>query len=455
MELDQNSQLITNDGGVNGQQNGPVAGTSNNGTPQMSVILTIRLLMQSKEVGSIIGKKGDHVKQIREKSGAKVNISDGSCPERIVTITGNVTTINKAFSMICKKSEEDLQALPNSVPQPPITMRLIVPATQCGSLIGKRGSKIKEIRESTGASIQVATEMLPSSTERAVTISGTCTAIIDCMQEICQILLEAPPKGTNLPFRPKPNYNPLLIASSAAAAAAAQQQATQHLTAVMMQQNQQQQVQQAQQQLQAQQAAVAQSAASTLAGYNASMFTNPELARLHLAVPRFNFPAAALFANSSLGNGLMSLPNVVVSSSANSGVDPTAAAAALFQKDPAAAALFWSQQQQQHQAAQQHAAAAAQNGMDEKQQQQNAAVAHAAAAAAAAAAAQSQAGDQQQQALDYLSSFGQPYLLNNGVLVGRTMGVGGTPLKPDHTATSSSAAAVLQSSTAGRRFSPY
>jgi predicted RNA-binding protein YlqC (UPF0109 family) len=455
MELDQISQIITNDGAINGQQNGSIAGTSNNnnnnnGTPQMSVILTIRLLMQSKEVGSIIGKKGDHVKQIREKSGAKVNISDGSCPERIVTITGNVTTINKAFSMICRKSEEDLQALPNSVPQPPITMRLIVPATQCGSLIGKRGSKIKEIRESTGASIQVATEMLPSSTERAVTISGTCTAIIDCMQEICQILLEAPPKGTNLPFRPKPNYNPLLIASSAAAAAAAQQQATQHLTAVMMQQNQQQQVQQVQQQLQAQQAAVAQSAAATVVGYNQAMFSNPELARLQFAVPRFNFPAA-LLANTSLGNGLMSMPNVVVSSSGNTVVDPTAAATALFQKDPAAAALFWSQQQQHHQAAAAHQHQASQNGVDEKHQQ-NAAVAHAA-AAAAAAAAQNQTSDQQ--TLDYLSSFGQPYLLNNGVLVGRTMGVGGTPLKPDHTSTSSSAAAVLQSSAAGRRFSPY
>lgn len=102
---------------------------------------------------------------------------------------------------------QDMQALPNSVPKPPITMRLIVPATQCGSLIGKGGSKIKEIREvgtagfdfpyssstlfqATGASIQVASEMLPSSTERAVTISGTADAIILCMQQICQILLE-------------------------------------------------------------------------------------------------------------------------------------------------------------------------------------------------------------------------------------------------------------------------
>lgn len=40
-----------------------------------------------------------------------------------------------------------MKALPNSVPKPPITMRMIVPATQCGSLIGKGGSKIKEIRE--------------------------------------------------------------------------------------------------------------------------------------------------------------------------------------------------------------------------------------------------------------------------------------------------------------------
>lgn len=54
----------------------------------------------------------------------------------------------------------------DNVPKPPITLRLIVPASQCGSLIGKGGSKIREIREVTGASIQVASEMLPNSTER-------------------------------------------------------------------------------------------------------------------------------------------------------------------------------------------------------------------------------------------------------------------------------------------------
>ena len=43
---------------------------------------------------------------------------------------------------------QDIQASPNSgVPKPPVTVRLIIPASQCGSLIGKGGSKIKEIRE--------------------------------------------------------------------------------------------------------------------------------------------------------------------------------------------------------------------------------------------------------------------------------------------------------------------
>jgi len=76
------------------------------------------------------------------------------------------------------------------VPRPPITLRLIVPASQCGSLIGKGGSKIKEIREVTGASIQVASDMLPNSTERAVTISGTGDAITQCIYHICCVMLE-------------------------------------------------------------------------------------------------------------------------------------------------------------------------------------------------------------------------------------------------------------------------
>nr|CAI5859519.1 unnamed protein product [Callosobruchus analis] len=131
------------------------------------------------------------------QSGAKINISDGSCPERIVTVIGSTSAIFKAFTLICKKFEE-FQEINSSnasgVPRPPITLRLVVPASQCGSLIGKGGSKIKEIREVTGASIQVASEMLPNSTERA-----------------------SPPKGATIPYRPKPQVGgPVILAGGQA-----------------------------------------------------------------------------------------------------------------------------------------------------------------------------------------------------------------------------------------------
>jgi transcription antitermination factor NusA-like protein len=183
-----------------------------------SVTLTIRLIMQGKEVGSIIGKKGDNIKKFREESGAKINISDGSCPERIVTVTGCTDAILKAFSLIARKFEEDLQNTTAgiNVPKPPVTLRLIVPASQCGSLIGQGGSKIKEIREVTGASIQVASEMLPNSTERAVTLSGTAEAISKCIYQICCVMMESPPKGATIPYRPKPAMPPVIFAGGQA-----------------------------------------------------------------------------------------------------------------------------------------------------------------------------------------------------------------------------------------------
>ncbi|CAG04050.1 unnamed protein product [Tetraodon nigroviridis] len=232
----------------------------------LNVTLTIRLLMHGKvgflhtsevlkvcfgfvssnftfgllqEVGSIIGKKGESVKKMREESGARINISEGNCPERIITLAGPTTSIFKAFSMIIEKLEEDIStSMTNSTAtsKPPVTIRLVVPASQCGSLIGKGGCKIKEIREvsgvapagkgfrslrcnpaavslqSAGAQVQVAGDMLPNSTERAITIAGTPQSIIECVKQICVVMLESPPKGVTIPYRPKPSGSPVIFA---------------------------------------------------------------------------------------------------------------------------------------------------------------------------------------------------------------------------------------------------
>uniref|UniRef100_A0A4X2LKU0 Poly(rC)-binding protein 4 n=1 Tax=Vombatus ursinus TaxID=29139 RepID=A0A4X2LKU0_VOMUR len=161
--------------------------------PELSITLTLRMIMHGKEVGSIIGKKGETVKRIREQSSARITISEGSCPERITTITGSTGAVFHAVSMIAFKLDEDLCTGPpngGSISKPPVTLRLVIPASQCGSLIGKAGTKIKEIRETTGAQVQVAGDLLPNSTERAVTVSGVPDAIILCVRQICAVILE-------------------------------------------------------------------------------------------------------------------------------------------------------------------------------------------------------------------------------------------------------------------------
>uniref|UniRef100_A0A7N5K7P6 Poly(rC) binding protein 2 n=1 Tax=Ailuropoda melanoleuca TaxID=9646 RepID=A0A7N5K7P6_AILME len=155
----------------------------------LNVTLTIRLLMHGKEVGSIIGKKGESVKKMREESGARINISEGNCPERIITLAGPTNAIFKAFAMIIDKLEEDISSsMTNSTAasRPPVTLRLVVPASQCGSLIGKGGCKIKEIRE------------------------------IECVKQICVVMLESPPKGVTIPYRPKPSSSPVIFAGGQA-----------------------------------------------------------------------------------------------------------------------------------------------------------------------------------------------------------------------------------------------
>ncbi|XP_060022036.1 poly(rC)-binding protein 2 isoform X2 [Lagenorhynchus albirostris] len=185
----------------------------------LNVTLTIRLLMHGKVCTSLGNWKGESVKKMREESGARINISEGNCPERIITLAGPTNAIFKAFAMIIDKLEEDISSsMTNSTAasRPPVTLRLVVPASQCGSLIGKGGCKIKEIRESTGAQVQVAGDMLPNSTERAITIAGIPQSIIECVKQICVVMLEtlsqSPPKGVTIPYRPKPSSSPVIFA---------------------------------------------------------------------------------------------------------------------------------------------------------------------------------------------------------------------------------------------------
>lgn len=73
---------------------------------------SIKILVPNSTAGMIIGKGGSYIKQIKEESGAYVQISqkctDISLPERCVTIVGELDNIRKACAMILTKIVEDV-----------------------------------------------------------------------------------------------------------------------------------------------------------------------------------------------------------------------------------------------------------------------------------------------------------------------------------------------------------
>ncbi|ORX93447.1 hypothetical protein K493DRAFT_330154 [Basidiobolus meristosporus CBS 931.73] len=151
--------------------------------------LSLRSLVFAKEAGIIIGRGGQSVKEIRERSGTKVTISEQiqGVNERILAITGLVDAISKAYSLVAQRLTEDIEDETIKTAKG-ATIRLLIPHKRMGYIIGKSGSKIKEIQEASGAKLNASEEMLPHSTERILTINGVADAIHIAIYHVCQIL---------------------------------------------------------------------------------------------------------------------------------------------------------------------------------------------------------------------------------------------------------------------------
>jgi len=177
------------------------------------VSITLRTIVTGPEAGSIIGRGGEIVNSIRDESGAKIRIEGSSPQERIITVDGPTDSIFKAYTLICKTLEgrekrDSRDGRERSRERDEgLNLNLLVPSSQCGAIIGKEGSKIKEIRETTGAAIHVSGEPLPGSSERSVKVSGSREEVTQCIYHICCALLESPPKGDPRLYRPDGGFS--------------------------------------------------------------------------------------------------------------------------------------------------------------------------------------------------------------------------------------------------------
>ncbi|XP_020390482.1 heterogeneous nuclear ribonucleoprotein K isoform X8 [Stegostoma tigrinum] len=159
----------------------------------------LRLLLQSKNAGAVIGKGGKNIKSLRTDYNASVSVPDSSGPERILSINADIETIGDILSKIIPTLEEYQHYKGKDFD---CELRMLVHQSQAGSIIGVKGVKIKELRETTQTTIKLFQECCPHSTDRVVLLGGKPDRVVECIKIILGLLAESPVKGRAQPYDP-------------------------------------------------------------------------------------------------------------------------------------------------------------------------------------------------------------------------------------------------------------
>lgn len=73
--------------------------------------------------------------------------------------------ILQAFGLIVRRINDEPFDVPSVPGSRAVTIKFMIPNSRMGSVIGKQGSKIKEIQDASGARLNASEGMLPGSTE--------------------------------------------------------------------------------------------------------------------------------------------------------------------------------------------------------------------------------------------------------------------------------------------------
>ncbi|KAL4581781.1 hypothetical protein LXL04_006309 [Taraxacum kok-saghyz] len=177
-----------------------------------------RYLCPSKRIGSIMGRGGDIIKQLRSESKSKIRIGEtvSGCDERVVTIhsTSDETNdfddnddrvcpaMDALFKVYDRVVADDLADDQDPEETPQVTVRLLVPSDQIGCVIGKGGQIVQNIRTDTGAQVRIVKDNhLPAcalSSDELVQISGEASVVRKALFQISTRLHDNPSRSQHL-----------------------------------------------------------------------------------------------------------------------------------------------------------------------------------------------------------------------------------------------------------------
>jgi poly(rC)-binding protein 2/3/4 len=157
-----------------------------------SQALHLRAVITTTEAATVIGKAGENVTQIRRMSGAKCTVSDyqRGAVERILTVSGPVDAVSKAFGLIVRTVNNESLETPSTSTSKSYPLRLLIPNLLIGAIIGRAGSRIKEIQDASNAKLNASDSTLPMSSERSLVVMGVADAVHIAVYYVAQTLVE-------------------------------------------------------------------------------------------------------------------------------------------------------------------------------------------------------------------------------------------------------------------------
>lgn len=154
----------------------------------------VRLLIPSKMAGAIIGKAGHNIQKLRTEYQAQVNVGDCTGPERVLTIGGDMETITKVVKDVMKHLDKPGEN--------EYELRILVHQSLAGCVIGRGGTKIKELKDQIGCRLKIFSNIAPQSTDRIAQVIGTEEQCLTALNDIIGLIQGTPIKG------PVHNYDP-------------------------------------------------------------------------------------------------------------------------------------------------------------------------------------------------------------------------------------------------------
>lgn len=155
--------------------------------PEQEVVY---LFIPTQAVGALIGKKGQHIKQLAHFAGASIKIAPAESPDvhlRKVIITGTAEAQFKAQGRIFGKLKEENFFSPKD--EVKLETHIKVPSSAAGRVIGKGGKTVTELQNLTSAEVIVPRDQTPDENDEVfVKISGHFFASQTAQRKIREIV---------------------------------------------------------------------------------------------------------------------------------------------------------------------------------------------------------------------------------------------------------------------------